>query len=132
MHVQNTVSSRGLTTIGVPQGSILGPLLFFIYNNDLSNSVNICAINMYADDTELHYCHSHLQKVEQVLQRQLEQVYNWMTVNRFALSIASMLIGSRQSNGSILKLISSTKYLGLNQQLTWQDHIDYIMKRELP
>ena len=53
VHVQNTLSSKGLITIGVPQGSILGPLLFSIYVNDLPNSINTCDINMYADDALL-------------------------------------------------------------------------------
>jgi len=65
--VQSTFSSQVSITVGIPQGSILGPLLFSIYVNDLLNSVNTCDINMYADDTELHYCHGHLRKVEQVL-----------------------------------------------------------------
>ena len=74
MCVQNTLSSKGLITIGVPQGSILGPLFSIYYVNDLPN---ICDINMYADDTELHYCHSQIQRVEQVLQNEIEQVSNW-------------------------------------------------------
>ena len=144
VRVNSVLSSRGQITVGVPQGSILGPLLFSIYTNDLPNTVNTCDINMYADDTELHYCHSQLENVEQVLQTQLERVHSWMTVNRFKLSIAKsvcMLIGSRQRlngkclclllNGSILKQVSSTKYLGLyiDQHLTWQDQINYVMKR---
>ena len=77
-------------------------------------------INMYAD-TELHYCCSHLQEVERVLQNELERVSNWMVVNRLKLNINKsmcMLIGSRQRvgrntlclslNGSLLKQISST------------------------
>ena len=67
--VQNTFSSRELVTVGAPQGSILGPLLFSIHVKDLSTSVNAC---MFADDTELHYCHNHLQNVEEVLQNELE------------------------------------------------------------
>ena len=62
--VQNTISSRGLITIRVPQGSILGPLLFSIYANDLPNSIGICDINMYSDDAELRYCHSQLQTID--------------------------------------------------------------------
>ena len=99
---------------------------------------------MYADDTELHYCYGHLQKVEQVLQNELERVSNWMAVNRLKLNANKsmcMLIGSRQRvgdktlclslNGSLLKQVSSTKYLGvrIDHHLTWQNHIDYILKR---
>ena len=100
--VQNIFSSRGWVTVGVPQGPILGPLLFSIYVNDLPNSLNTCDINMYADDTELHYCCSHLQKMEQVLQTELERVSNWMVVNRLKLNVNKsmcMLIGSRQRVG---------------------------------
>jgi len=88
--------------------------------------------------------HSQLQRVEQVLQNELEQVYNWLAVNRFKLSVAKslcMLIGSRQRiggkslslsvNGDVLQQVLSIKYLGLyiDQHLTWQNHIDYVLKR---
>jgi len=97
--VQNTLSSKGLITVGVPKGCILGPLLFSIYTNDLPSSVSICDINMYADDAELHYCHNQLQRVEQVLQNELQQVGG----KSLSLSV----------NGHVLQQVSSTKYLGL-------------------
>ena len=142
--VKDALSSKGLVTIGVPQGSILGPLLFSIYVNDLPNSITLCDVNMYADDTELHYSSSQLERVEQVLQNGLEEVSNWMSVNGFKLNIdksVCMLIGTRQRvsggtlclslNDSMLKQVTSTKYLGLfiDQYLTWQNHIDYVLKR---
>ena len=48
------LSERPHITVGVPQGSILGPLLFSIYVNDLPNAMSTSDINMFADDTEFH------------------------------------------------------------------------------
>ena len=91
----------------------------------------------------MHFCHSQLGRVEQVLQSEIEHVSNWMAVNRLKLNITKsvcMLIGLQQRvgsktlclslNGSVLKQVSSTKYLGvyIDQHLTWQTHIDYILR----
>ena len=48
--------------------------------------IQLILILMFADDTELHYCHGHLQRVKEVLQNELEQVSNWITVNRLKLN----------------------------------------------
>ena len=141
---QTSLSSEGPITVGIPQGSILGPLLFSIYVNDLPNAIFSSDINIFADDTELHYCHSNLLTVEHTLQADLENISIWLMVNRLKLNVSKshcMLIGSHQRtggkhlhlmlNGDVLGQISTTKYLGvhIDQHLTWNTHIDYILSR---
>jgi len=68
--IYGNLSDWGTVTIGVPQGSVLGPLLFALYINDLPSIVDFSNMDLYADDSELHYSHSDLGVVEaQVLDK---------------------------------------------------------------
>ena len=63
---------------------------------------------MFADDTELHYCHRDLSTVERTLQADLENISTWLTVNRLKLNVSKShctLIGSRQRRGKCLPLM---------------------------
>ena len=141
---QSNLSSEGPITVGVPQDSILGPLLFSIYVNDLPNALFSSDVNMFADDTEFHYCHSDFFTVEHTPQADLENISIWLIVNRLKLNISKshcMLIGSRQRtggkclhlmlNGDVLREVSTKKYLGvhIDQHLTWNTHITYMLNR---
>ena len=70
VHVENSFSDKALIISGVPQGSILGPLLFLIYVNDMVQAVN-CDLLLYADDAGLIFQHKDINIIEQQLNRNL-------------------------------------------------------------
>ena len=77
--INRTLSDLKYTSCGVPQGSVLGPLLFLIYVNDTAKNIN-ASISFFADETTLYYsvkCPLHLHRV---LSQDLSTLYNWSKV----------------------------------------------------
>ena len=64
VHIEKSFSDKTLISCGVPQGSILGPLLFLLYVNDMVQAVN-CDLLLYADDTGLIFQHKDINIIEQ-------------------------------------------------------------------
>ena len=84
---------------GTPPGSLLGPLLFFIYINDLPKCLMHSEISMYADDTVIYYSGSHVNAIKEKLQEDLKRVKQWLTSNRLILNQSKtkgLLYGTRQ------------------------------------
>ena len=88
------------TTIkcSVPQGTILGPLLFLVYINDIPNCLSFSIPRMYADNTHITYAGSDLHLIQSNLSHDLGKVSKWLVCNRLTLNatkIEFMVIGSR-------------------------------------
>ena len=88
MQLDECISEMKAIHKGVPQGSILGPLLFLIYVNDIPNSSNLFNCLMYADDTTLYYCLEDIDIVnkEMVLNSELKTVHLWLSANKVTLT----------------------------------------------
>ena len=84
MDVSGTLSSHANISCGVPQGSILGPLLFLIYVNDISGAVSNKLL-LYADDSPILVADKCLSNIETVLQNELEIVSEWLVDNKISL-----------------------------------------------
>ena len=90
-------------TQGVPQGSVLGPLFYIIYANDIAQTVKYCKIDMYADNTVLYTSHRNFDVVVKRLQNDVDSLANWcdhngIKVNTDKTKVMKVWLGSPQSS----------------------------------
>ena len=83
----NGCSSSKLVPCGIPQGSVLGPLLFLLYVNDLPNSVPGENIQLFADDTNLFISASTIMELEQKANTYILNINKWLIANKLHLNI---------------------------------------------
>ena len=133
--IGDTTSDTKTIKCGVPQGSILGPLLFLLYINDIMKSSTLFNYLLFADDTCLSYNYddSH-PETELLLQRELQKISDWLVTNRLTINVdkSNCLISSTGKkkklslimNNKILLEKQLTKYLGVvDNKLTWKERI---------
>ena len=83
--IDGQLSDELKITHGFPQGSVLGPLLFLLYINDVPLSSNILNFRLFADDTSPLYSHDNLSVLESIVNNELIKVSNWLIANKLTL-----------------------------------------------
>ena len=134
-------------TCGVPQGSVLGPLFFLVFINDLEFALSNCKFKLYADDSVLYQVGISGEQAANLLQPSLNEFGQWCHVNKLTNNTKKsklMVFGSRSKvkkakyvkvklNGAILQKVPSIKYLGmlLDPTLSYNKHVSYVIKTVL-
>ena len=80
-------SSLSVINCGVPQGSVLGPLLFLLYLNDLNQAIKFCKIHHFADDTNLLCLSNSIKKLNKLVNADLKHLLNWLNANKISLNV---------------------------------------------
>ena len=80
-------SSLPAITCGVSQGSVLGPLLFLLYINDLNQAIKFCKIHHFVDDTNLLCLSNSIKKLNKLVNANLKRLVHWLHANKISLNV---------------------------------------------
>ena len=148
MNIYQYVNINGTKSVymnvlcGVPQGSILGPIIFILYINDMCNVSTLLKPILFADDTNLFYSGKDIKELCSVVSIELDTSCKWFQVNKLSLNISKLnfMVFTNKScddtysvcmNGLNLSRVFVTKFLGvhMDSKLDWNDHINIVRNK---
>ena len=141
---KESCSNKEYMTHGVPQGSILGPILFMIYINDLNDAVKKCNILSYADDTTIYYSSKYACNIQKAINEDIRRLERWFLENRMKLNEGKtefMVVQPQNTEARFSRIhitmkkknivhANSIRILGITitKNLKWDKHINEIIK----
>jgi hypothetical protein len=141
---QQVISDSNYVTCGVPQGSILGPLLFLLYINDLPSISNKLEFILFADDTTITISHKSLYNLQEIANHGLKMLHNWLISNKLTINIlkTNYIIFSPKNkiipftplifiNNQQINNVTHIKFLGIfiDEKLSWHHHISHLTNK---
>ena len=144
VNFDNTNSSYRNINRSIPQGSILGPVLFNIYINDIVRASENVKVILFADDCCIFGSHKNLDFLKQNINSDLVRIHNWIVYNKLSInySKSQYMLFSRKLippldnfpitiNNSNISKVTNTNFLGflINDKLNWKSHINFLISK---
>lgn len=138
---RTTYSERVPITQGVPQGSILGPLLFLIFVNNIQNNIHISSLYQFADDTSCIVAEDNISNLSVKATQVVSEMAYWADKNKQQLNInkTGLMVFKNQApvslyvplNGQSIKQLDTMKFLGVNldKELCWSEQVNCVLTK---
>ena len=147
-------SSTNTINCGIPQGTVLGPLLFLLYINDLPNSVKNSQAKLFADDSNLFVVNNNIKQLYESANCELSSLFHWVSSNKLHINYdkTTYILFDRVKKGPVIDVNDISplplltinkrqinrehciKYLGvfIDDKLEWTEQINHVSKKFLP